>query len=137
MLPRPLPEPPAALPASAPPQQPMPPVAATTIAMPAASALAPVLSPMQYANPPGSSLTKTDMRNSVVDRRKRKYAHLIKDFVLILLAAVALKKNKEKKTRGKNNHVGKYSDGFRAKKKNGILTGTCLLIATGKTVKLS
>lgn len=72
ILPRPLPEPPAALPASAPAQQPMPPVTATSIAMPAASALAPVLSPMQYANPPGSSLTKTDMRNSVVDRRKRK-----------------------------------------------------------------
>lgn len=100
ILPRPLPEPPAVLPASAPPQQPMPPVTATTIAMPAASALAPVLSPMQYANPPGSSLTKTDMRNSVVDRRKRKYAHLIKDFVLILLGAVALKKKTKRKKRG-------------------------------------
>lgn len=49
----------------------MPPVAASTIGMTAAPG--PVLSPMQYANPPGSSLPKTDMRNTGVDRRKRKY----------------------------------------------------------------
>lgn len=80
ILPRPLPEPPVAPPAPAPPQQPMLPVTAPTIAMPAAPA--PVLSPMQYANPQGSSLAKTDMRNSAVDRRKRKYVHLIKDSIL-------------------------------------------------------
>ncbi|PON71071.1 Mediator complex, subunit Med [Parasponia andersonii] len=71
ILPRTLPpEPPALAPASAPPQQAVPPVTASTIPMTVAPA--PVLSPMQYANPPGSSLAKTDMRNSGVDRRKRK-----------------------------------------------------------------
>lgn len=73
ILPRPLPEPAPTPPASAPPApplQPMPPVLQTTIAMPTASASA--LSPMPYGMPPGSALAKNDMRNSGVDRRKRK-----------------------------------------------------------------
>lgn len=72
ILPRPLPEPVATPAASAPLQQPIPPVPATTIPVTAAPASA--LSPMQYANNPGSGLAKVDMRNSGVDRRKRKYA---------------------------------------------------------------
>lgn len=72
ILPRPLPEPVATPATSAPPQQPMAPVA-TSIPGTAAPALA--LSPMQYANNPGSTLAKADMRNSGVDRRKRKYVY--------------------------------------------------------------
>ena len=74
ILPRPLPEPIAAPPASAPPQpsvQPVPPAPATTIAVTATPT--PALSPMQYAIPHGSALAKNDMRTSGVDRRKRKY----------------------------------------------------------------
>ncbi|XP_062092250.1 mediator of RNA polymerase II transcription subunit 31 isoform X1 [Humulus lupulus] len=73
ILPRSLPEPPA--PTPIPPQQSMPPAAASTIGMTAGPG--PVLSPMQYANPPGSSLPKNDMRNTGVDRRKRKYVYTI------------------------------------------------------------
>ncbi|PQM41553.1 mediator of RNA polymerase II transcription subunit 31 [Prunus yedoensis var. nudiflora] len=70
ILPRPLPEPVAAPPTPAPPQQPVPPVAATTVSV---TANAPAPSPMQYAVPPGSALAKNEARNSGVDRRKRKY----------------------------------------------------------------
>ncbi|KAK4845375.1 hypothetical protein QYF36_004258 [Acer negundo] len=70
ILPRPLPEPVAAPPATIPPQLPVPPVPATTI--PATAATGSVLSPMQYAIPPGPALAKNDMRNSSMDRRKRK-----------------------------------------------------------------
>ncbi|PSS32454.1 Mediator of RNA polymerase II transcription subunit like [Actinidia chinensis var. chinensis] len=77
ILPRPLPEPVTAPPASVPPP---PPIAPTTISMSAvppplpasASAPSPALSPMQYTIPPGSALAKNDPRNSGVDRRKRK-----------------------------------------------------------------
>ncbi|KAH7537740.1 hypothetical protein FEM48_Zijuj03G0125100 [Ziziphus jujuba var. spinosa] len=70
ILPRPLPEPVATPATSAPPQQqPMPPV---TPSIPGTAAPASALSPMQYANNPGSTLAKVDMRNSGVDRRKRK-----------------------------------------------------------------
>ncbi|CAL2243306.1 unnamed protein product [Prunus armeniaca] len=70
ILPRPLPEPVAAPPTPAPPQQPVHPVPATTVSV---TANAPAPSPMQYAVPPGSSLAKNEARNSGVDRRKRKY----------------------------------------------------------------
>ncbi|KAK9293132.1 hypothetical protein L1049_021118 [Liquidambar formosana] len=70
ILARPLPEPVAAPPAPAPPLAPVPPVPATTIAVTASPA--PALSPMQFSIPPGSALAKNDMRNSGVDRRKRK-----------------------------------------------------------------
>ncbi|KAK3183324.1 hypothetical protein Dsin_030610 [Dipteronia sinensis] len=70
ILPRPLPEPVAAPPATIPPQLPAPPVPATII--PATAATGPVLSPMQYAIPPVPALAKNDMRNSSMDRRKRK-----------------------------------------------------------------
>ncbi|KAJ9140050.1 hypothetical protein P3X46_030737 [Hevea brasiliensis] len=73
ILPRPLPEPAPAPPAPAPPpppMQPAPPVPPTNIVMPAAPASA--LSPMPYGMPSGSSLTKNDMRNTGIDRRKRK-----------------------------------------------------------------
>ncbi|XP_043715503.1 mediator of RNA polymerase II transcription subunit 31-like [Telopea speciosissima] len=73
ILPRPLPEPTAAPPASAPPPVPVP---ATTVAVapPPAPVSVPALSPMQYTlpPPPGSALPKNDMRNTGVDRRKRK-----------------------------------------------------------------
>ncbi|KAJ4952310.1 hypothetical protein NE237_029142 [Protea cynaroides] len=70
ILPRPLPEPTAAPPVSAPPPVPVP---ATTVAVaPPAPASVSALSPMPYALPPGSALQKNDMRNSGVDRRKRK-----------------------------------------------------------------
>ncbi|KAA8533932.1 hypothetical protein F0562_031449 [Nyssa sinensis] len=73
ILPRPLPEP---VPAP-------PPVAPTTISVSPAPATVPtpapasVLSPMQYAIPTGSALAKNDMRNSGIDRRKRKYIILL------------------------------------------------------------
>ncbi|XP_012090529.1 mediator of RNA polymerase II transcription subunit 31 [Jatropha curcas] len=73
ILPRPLPEPAPAPPASAPlppPVQPVPPMPATTIPVPAAPASA--LSPMPYGMAPGSALAKNDMRNAGIDRRKRK-----------------------------------------------------------------
>ncbi|KAF3433224.1 hypothetical protein FNV43_RR24326 [Rhamnella rubrinervis] len=70
ILPRPLPEPIATAATSASLQQPIPPVPAATIPVTAAPSSA--LSPMQYANNPGSGLAKADMRNSGVDRRKRK-----------------------------------------------------------------
>ncbi|EOY22723.1 Mediator of RNA polymerase II transcription subunit 31 isoform 2 [Theobroma cacao] len=78
ILPKPPPEPvaaPAPLPPTAvPPQAAMPPVPATTIAMTSASpAPSSALSPMPYGLPPGSVLAKNDMRNSGIDRRKRKY----------------------------------------------------------------
>lgn len=68
ILPRSLPEPAVAPPVSVPPPATaaLPP---TTIAV---SATSPALSPMQYAVPAGSSLSKNDMRNSGVERRKRK-----------------------------------------------------------------
>ena len=68
ILPKPLPEPLAGTPAPGPPPQSAPP---TTIAV--TSAGSPALSPMQYGIPAGSSLSKNDMRNSAIDRRKRKY----------------------------------------------------------------
>lgn len=66
ILPRPLPEPAPQPPASsaAPPH--LPP------AVPPTSAPSPALSPMQYGMPPGSGVAKNDMRNSGIDRRKRK-----------------------------------------------------------------
>ncbi|XP_065871980.1 mediator of RNA polymerase II transcription subunit 31 [Euphorbia lathyris] len=72
ILPRPLPEPAPAAPASAPapPMQPVPPVPPTTIGVPAGSASA--LSPMPYGMAAGSTLAKNDMRNAGMDRRKRK-----------------------------------------------------------------
>ncbi|KAL5791649.1 hypothetical protein ACOSP7_000243 [Xanthoceras sorbifolium] len=70
ILPRPLPEPVAAPPAAIPRQPPVPPVPATTI--PATGTAGPALSPMQYAIPPAPALAKNDMRNSSIDRRKRK-----------------------------------------------------------------
>ncbi|XP_056158910.1 mediator of RNA polymerase II transcription subunit 31 [Syzygium oleosum] len=69
ITPRPLPEPPAVTPAPAPPQAPTPPMSATIAAT---APPPPALSPMQYGVLPGSSLAKNDMRNSAVDRRKRK-----------------------------------------------------------------
>ncbi|KAL0923288.1 hypothetical protein M5K25_007339 [Dendrobium thyrsiflorum] len=62
IAPRPLPEP-AVAPLPTPPA-PMPP-------MPAASA--PTLPPMQVVGQPGSAPPKVDMRNSMVDRRKRNF----------------------------------------------------------------
>ncbi|XP_025014094.2 polyadenylate-binding protein 1 isoform X2 [Ricinus communis] len=72
ILPRPLPEPVPTPPTSALPLPPLQssPVPPTTVAMPAASASA--LSPMPYGMPPGSTLAKNDMRNTGIDRRKRK-----------------------------------------------------------------
>ncbi|GAV73393.1 Med31 domain-containing protein [Cephalotus follicularis] len=71
ILPRPLPEPPTALPAAPqPPVAPVTSVAATTIAMTAAPT--PALSPMQYGIPSGSALGKSELRTGGVDRRKRK-----------------------------------------------------------------
>ncbi|XP_031407355.1 mediator of RNA polymerase II transcription subunit 31 [Punica granatum] len=71
ILPRPLPEPtpaPTAVPSAlAPPPAPAPPANMAATAPPP-----PALSPMQYAVPPGSSLMKNDMRNTAIDRRKRK-----------------------------------------------------------------
>ncbi|KAJ8772383.1 hypothetical protein K2173_027560 [Erythroxylum novogranatense] len=73
ILPRPLPEPVAAPPTSAAPPlpaqsvPPVPPAISMTTAPPQA------LSPMPYGMPPGSGLTKNDMRNTGLDRRKRKY----------------------------------------------------------------
>jgi mediator of RNA polymerase II transcription subunit 31 len=71
ILPRPLPEPVTAPPALAPPPQtpvqPVPPVSAATLGMPAAPGAVPL--PM----PPGSAFGKSDIRNSGSDRRKRKY----------------------------------------------------------------
>ncbi|WJX14645.1 Mediator of RNA polymerase II transcription subunit 31 [Trifolium repens] len=73
ILPKPLPEPTAALPASTQPQPPVPalpppppPPAATNVAVTTSSTQAP--SPMPY----GSGLAKNDPRNPTVDRRKRK-----------------------------------------------------------------
>lgn len=75
ILPRPLPEPAAAPPTSAPPallpSSVAPPAAPHTAPSPVAAAAA-ALSPMQYGIPPGSGLAKTDPRNASVDRRKRK-----------------------------------------------------------------
>ncbi|GAB4837462.1 Mediator of RNA polymerase II transcription subunit 31, variant 2 [Ancistrocladus abbreviatus] len=67
ILPRSLPEPAAPPPASVAPLPPMPPatIAATTTPSPA-------LSPMQYGMPSVSGVAKNDMRNSGIDRRKRK-----------------------------------------------------------------
>lgn len=66
ILPRPLPEsapqPPAS--SAAPPH--LPP------AVPPTPAPSPALSPLQYGMPPGSGVAKNDMRNSGIDRRKRK-----------------------------------------------------------------
>lgn len=75
ILPRPLPEPSAALPgpASTQPQPPvhaLPPVPATSVAVTTSSSQAP--SPMPYGIPPGSGSAKNDMRNTSADRRKRK-----------------------------------------------------------------
>ncbi|KAJ7971147.1 Mediator of RNA polymerase II transcription subunit 31 [Quillaja saponaria] len=71
ILPKPLPDPAPPAPASTQPPVPsLPPVPATSTAVTGSSAAA--LSPMQYAIPPGSALPKNDMRNSGVDRRKRK-----------------------------------------------------------------
>ncbi|KAK4758067.1 hypothetical protein SAY87_019368 [Trapa incisa] len=71
ILPRPLPEsvpaPPAPPPAQAVAPAPMPPTSMAGAAPPP-----PALSPLQYAVPPGSSLAKNDMRNTAIDRRKRK-----------------------------------------------------------------
>ncbi|XWS60157.1 hypothetical protein CRYUN_Cryun07bG0011000 [Craigia yunnanensis] len=75
ILPKPPPEPVAA-PALPPPAAipPQPPVPATTIALTTAPpAPASALSPMPYGLPPVSSLAKNDMRNSGIDRRKRKH----------------------------------------------------------------
>ena len=73
-MPRSLPETgPAPAPASTtsqPPVPSLPPLPAANVAVTASSAQA--LSPMPYGMPPGSSLAKNDMRNSAVDRRKRK-----------------------------------------------------------------
>ncbi|XP_059627827.1 mediator of RNA polymerase II transcription subunit 31 [Cornus florida] len=74
ILPRPLPEPVAAPPASVP----LPPLPPTTVSVSAAPAPvsapspASALSPMQYGIPSGSAIPRNDMRNSGVDRRKRK-----------------------------------------------------------------
>lgn len=62
ILPRPLPEPSSQPPAPSTAPPPLPPT----------SAPSPALSPMQYAIPPGSGVAKSDMRNSAIDRRKRK-----------------------------------------------------------------
>ncbi|XP_022984406.1 mediator of RNA polymerase II transcription subunit 31-like [Cucurbita maxima] len=70
ILPRPLPEPAAQPPAvSGPPQAP---VSAPAPAMAASPAGTP-LSPMQYGVPPGSGISKNDMKNAGIDRRKRKH----------------------------------------------------------------
>lgn len=71
ILPRPLPEPVAAPPASVPPPIPPTTMPVSSVPLPG-SASSPALSPMQYAIPPGSALAKNDLRNSGVDRRKRK-----------------------------------------------------------------
>lgn len=71
ILPRPLPESAPAPPAPVPPPALVPP---TTMA--AAAPPPPALSPMQYAVPPGSSLAKNDIRNTAIDRRKRRYVLL-------------------------------------------------------------
>ncbi|MBA0674111.1 hypothetical protein Goari_015723 [Gossypium aridum] len=78
ILPKPPPEEvptPAPLPpASAPPQQSLP---ASNIAMTTAPpAPASTHSPMPYGLPSGSALAKNDMRNSGIDRRKRKHVSL-------------------------------------------------------------
>ncbi|XP_038975526.1 mediator of RNA polymerase II transcription subunit 31 isoform X3 [Phoenix dactylifera] len=71
ILPRPIPEP-AAPPAPAPVPAPLPaPSPAPVPSM--TTAAAPALSPMQFVGAPGSALQKTDMRNAMGDRRKRKY----------------------------------------------------------------
>ncbi|XP_057971481.1 mediator of RNA polymerase II transcription subunit 31 [Malania oleifera] len=75
ILPRPLPEAAAAPPASVPPAPPMPPATIAVTATPATVATpasAPVIPPMQFAIPAGSTLAKNDMRSSSIDRRKRK-----------------------------------------------------------------
>ncbi|XP_059460375.1 mediator of RNA polymerase II transcription subunit 31 [Corylus avellana] len=72
ILPRPLPEPVAAPPVSAPPQLPVQPVPHVPSTIAVTAPPAPVLSPMQYAIPHGSALGKNDIRSSGVDRRKRK-----------------------------------------------------------------
>jgi mediator of RNA polymerase II transcription subunit 31 len=73
ILPRPLPEPVAAPPVSAPPQLPAQPVQHVPATMAVTAPPGPVPSPMQYAIPHGSALAKNDIRSSGVDRRKRKY----------------------------------------------------------------
>lgn len=75
ILPRPLPDPGAAPPASASLPPPMPPIATASAPTPvpsAPTAPAPALSPMQYAIPPSSGFAKIDMRSAGIDRRKRK-----------------------------------------------------------------
>lgn len=73
IMPRPLPEPSAMPPSSAPALPPPGPLAAPPPGpAPAPSPGGSALSPMQYAIPSGSALLKNDPRNSGVDRRKRK-----------------------------------------------------------------
>ncbi|CAA6673838.1 unnamed protein product [Spirodela intermedia] len=68
ILPRPLPEPPGAVAAV-----PSPVSAPALSAATAATVTTQAASPMQFVGAPGASLPKIDMRNSGVDRRKRKY----------------------------------------------------------------
>lgn len=77
ILPRPLPEPPGAV-APVPSPVPLPASSAAT----AAPVTTQAASPMQFVGAPGASLPKIDMKNSGVDRRKRKYAPLIDFFLL-------------------------------------------------------
>lgn len=82
ILPRPLPEPPALHSSSAPSQQSvpsLPSVAATSV--PVTAAPAPTPSSIQFVNPPGSSLAKSETRSSGIDRRKRKYGYFLANFM--------------------------------------------------------
>ncbi|KAL5569710.1 hypothetical protein UlMin_026285 [Ulmus minor] len=72
ILPRPMPEPVPTPPTSALPQQPVLPTPPVAASMPMTATPPPAFSSMQFTNPSGSSLVKTEMRNSAVDRRKRK-----------------------------------------------------------------
>ncbi|VFR03259.1 unnamed protein product [Cuscuta campestris] len=66
ILPRPLPEPAPAPPASS---APLPPPVHSVPPIPPASS---AVSPIPYGLPPGSAVPKTDVRSSAIDRRKRK-----------------------------------------------------------------
>ncbi|WOK98932.1 hypothetical protein Cni_G07644 [Canna indica] len=73
ILPRSLPEPPAApMSAPTPNAAPAPASAPILTPMPPMTSAAPVHSPMQFVGQPGSAVSKSDIRNTMGDRRKRK-----------------------------------------------------------------
>ncbi|CAL9079765.1 unnamed protein product, partial [Musa textilis] len=81
ILPRSLPEPPS-VPASAPAPASLPAAASIPNAappplpsMPPMTSVASALSPMQFVGQPGSAIPKSDIRNTMGDRRKRKYVY--------------------------------------------------------------